>query len=81
MKVLSWFFGLFSVSRKPQNCGSDADYADSDSVWCYQVRDLRTGEVLADGYDCDRGAYEASQGFEDRDTEVVKVVDGVLVCF
>ena len=27
-----------------------------------QVRDLRAGKVLADGYGCDRGAYEASQG-------------------
>ena len=27
---------------------------------CYQVRDLRAGDV-ADGYDCDRGAYEIAR--------------------
>lgn len=81
MHFLKWFFGLFTVAKTSVKCGCDSDYANTDSVWEYQVRDLRTGEILAEGYDCERGAYEASQGFEDRNTHVVKVVDGVLVCF
>lgn len=81
MRLLKWFFGLFSANVSPVQYGNDADYADTESVWDYQVRSVRGDRVLADGHDCYESAYEASVGFQDCETYVVKVVDGVVVAF